>query len=128
VKPVHATVIAALLAALVACDQKPAVDRGGSEAAFTPTPDSSLTRLQVERWVRANQALDALSEAYQDSFSVEDPSERLRYQVRFKLGQDQVCTQQGLAGGYEEYRWILSALASPRNSALRDSFNIAFHR
>jgi len=131
VKPFLVAVLACGIWLILGCSEEPTEQDDTTHNAgtsFRPTPDSSLTPLQVERWVRATQALDALSEAYRDSFDVEAPSERLRLQKRFQEQQQRVCEAQGLTGGYAEYRWILGALANPRNKALRDSFSVAFHK
>jgi hypothetical protein len=94
---------------------------------FTPSADSSITTEQIQGWLLCNNALDSLSETYKDSFKTEDVSRRLAYQNNFTKSQVTVCVKYGLKSGYEEYRWITGALASPRNKALRDSFNLALH-
>lgn len=81
---------------------------------FAPAADSSVTAEQLKLWTACNSPLDTLSIAYQDSFKAPDPSTRVRLQADFTRRQDQICKQAGLAG-YEEYRWIMSAMGNPRN-------------
>jgi hypothetical protein len=124
-------IVVALLAALcllaIGCGKKkapPPLPAATQEGPFAPTPDSTLTALQVERWLKCNTALDSLSFAYQDSFKVEDPAKKVQYERAFISAQNAACLTSGLRGGYEEYRWVSGALANPRNKALRDSFDL----
>jgi hypothetical protein len=94
---------------------------------FTPAADSSVSVEQVHGWLSCNSALDSLSEAYKDSFKTEDISLRMAMQNNFSRAQAVVCVKHGLKSGYDEYRWVTGALASPRNKALRDSFNLGLH-
>lgn len=94
---------------------------------FTPAADSSVSTEQIKGWLSCNSALDSLSEAYKDSFQTEDISLRMAIQNNFSRAQVVVCIKHGLKSGYKEYLWVTGALSSPRNNALRDSFNLGLH-
>jgi hypothetical protein len=112
-------------ALLSACRKREATPGPASEdGPFAPRQDSALTAVQVRRWTQANALLDSLSFAYRDSFQTQDPAAKAAAQKSFQTAQNSVCTQQGMRGGYEEYRYIATSLALPVNKALRDSMGM----
>lgn len=99
----------------------------GEPIPFVAPPDSGISVEQMRSWNLCNHFLDSLSQVYRDSFATDEPSRRSKYEQDFVSAQDVVCVRQGLKGGYEEYLWIMQALAHPRNKMLRDSFGIVVH-
>jgi hypothetical protein len=85
---------------------------------FVPTADSTITARQLRLWKDCNPVLDSLAYFYKDSFAVADPVNKLRLQEDFFKAQDKICKLAGLTGGYTEYKWIMGAIANPRNKEL----------
>jgi hypothetical protein len=85
---------------------------------FVPTDDSTITVRQLRLWKDCNPVLDSLTYFYKDSFTVADPVNKLRLQEDFFKAQDKICKLAGLTGGYTEYKWIMGAIANPRNKEL----------
>jgi hypothetical protein len=121
-----ATCLTVIFAALLlSCQDKSGESaRNPDEGPFVPTADSSLTALQVERWLSANKALDSVARVYQDSFRVDDAEKRQVYQEQFLKAQGTACLQVGMRS-YDEYKWITQSLANPRNAGLRESLKIS---
>lgn len=92
--------------------------------AFQPPADSSITLVQMQRWLRCNPFLDSLSYLYQDSFQTEDPARRFSYQKDFVEIQDKICVRNGLTGGYDEYLWILDNAGSGKNRRLLETLGL----
>ena len=74
-----------------------------------------------------NMLLDSLSMFYQDSFKTKDAALLIRFQEDFSKAQDKICLRAGLAGGYNEYLWILKNLGNPRNAKLLDSLKMTVY-
>lgn len=114
--------------ALVICagcgSKKNDVPEAVAPAVFVPSPDSSLSAVQVQRWQSVNPMLDSLSIAYQDSFKTTDPSARTSAQKSFLSAQDALCKSGGLIGGFAEYQYVTVCLPHPRNATLRDSLGV----
>ena len=85
---------------------------------FVPTEDSTITARQLRLWKDCNPVLDSLAYFYKDSFAIADPVNKLRFQEDFFKAQDKICKLAGLTGGYTEYKWIMGAIANPRNKEL----------
>ena len=88
---------------------------------FVPTDDSTITERQLKLWKDCNPVLDSLAYFYKDSFAVADPVNKLRLQEDFFKAQDKICKLAGLTGGYIEYKWIMGAIANPRNKELLEA-------
>ena len=88
---------------------------------FVPPLNDSITPTQASLWLKCNPPLDSLSKLYTDSFATEDPSLRLKYQKDFKNRQDTICVQNGLKGGFSEYKWIMENAGKSKNSHLFNS-------
>ncbi len=122
----HASFALVLLLTANGCRQRPA--QSPDEGPFVAAADSSLTAVQIGRWVAANRALDSVSFAFQDSFRSEDPEIRRKAQADFPRAQEQACLAAGLRGGYQEYRYVTESLPNPRNKALRDSLGVRLYK
>ncbi len=77
--------------------------------------DSTITKEQIEKWIKCHPYLDTLSYFYQDSFNIKNPQKLLYYQEQFPKAQDSICLSQGLLGGYKEYLWITSNIGLKKN-------------
>ncbi len=91
---------------------------------FSRSSESTITVVQMNKWLSCNPRLDSLSFLYIDSFKTEDAQRRLDYQRNFISQQDKICLQQGLTGGYEEYIWILKNSGNRKNKAILKSMNL----
>jgi hypothetical protein len=91
-------------------------------AAFNPPADSVISRPMMRAWFACNRGLDSLSKRFPASLSEggRDSAGRL-----FTTAQDVICAENGLAGGYAEYRWILENLGREKNRPLYDSIRAA---
>jgi hypothetical protein len=96
----------------------PANDR---PAAFVPPPDSAISRQQMTAWFACNRALDSQSEFFSKSLLPGNAVPTDSARTSFSRAQDRLCAEQGLKGGYSEYRWILEHLGSSKNKAVYDS-------
>jgi hypothetical protein len=94
---------------------------------FVPPGDSSMTIDQIKNMNMCNILLDSLSLFYQDSFKTKDAVLLTRFQEDFSRAQDKICLRTGLAGGYNEYLWILKNLGNPRNAKLLDSLKMTVY-
>ena len=86
--------------------------------------DSTITIVQMKKWLSCNPYLDSLSYRYIDSFKTDNPDIRLRHQINFMRLQDSICVEQGLLGGYEEYMYILKSSGKKQNRKILDSLGI----
>jgi hypothetical protein len=122
--------VAALILALPACRrEQPALQpeepaQVTAAKPFSPPADSLIAIEQMQRWIACNPLLDSLSFLYQDSFSVDDPSVRLKHQENFVSAQSRLCIRRGLKGGYDEYLWILRNAGHSRNKRVLDSLGL----
>jgi hypothetical protein len=95
---------------------------------FVPPADSSVTIDQIKKMNLCNFLLDSLSIFYQDSFKIKDAMLLTRYQEDFSRAQDKICLRTGLAGGYNEYLWLLKNLGNPRNTKILDSLKLTVYQ
>jgi hypothetical protein len=95
---------------------------------FVPSADSSVTIDQIKKMNLCNFLLDSLSIFYQDSFKIKDAVLLTRYQEDFSRAQDKICLRTGLAGGYNEYLWLLKNLGNPRNAKILDSLKLTVYQ
>jgi hypothetical protein len=95
---------------------------------FVPPADSSVTIDQIKKMNLCNFLLDSLSIFYQDSFKIKDAMLLTRYQEDFSRAQDKICLRTGLAGGYNEYLWLLKNLGNPRNAKILDSLKLTVYQ
>ncbi len=119
-----------LLALIAFCgsEKKPATKEKAATPQFipfVPPSDSTVTRTQLESWIKANPLLDSLSYLYKDSFQVDQPATQLRLQHDFVRAQDKICVRVGLSGGYQEYVWVLKNAGNPRNKPILDSLGLS---
>jgi hypothetical protein len=83
---------------------------------------------QIKKMNLCNFLLDSLSIFYQDSFKIKDAMLLTRYQEDFSRAQDKICLRTGLAGGYNEYLWLLKNLGNPRNAKILDSLKLTVYQ
>ncbi len=88
---------------------------------FVPPADSAISIDQMMAWSTCNPLLDSLTFRYADSFKTEDPAALLRYQEDFITAQDRICLRAGLAGGYQEYKWVLQNMGIDKNRTILES-------
>lgn len=86
--------------------------------------DSTITTVQMKKWLNCNPYLDSLSYRYIDSLKTDNPDIRRRHQINFMRVQDSICVEQGLLGGYEEYVYILKSSGKKQNRKVLDSLGI----
>ena len=118
----------------VGCQKKPATTNTAgqtlssstlSDEDFVPPADSTLTTLQITRWLSCNPALDSLAILYKDSVASPNTATRSIAQENFRRMQNRICEKMGFVGGYAEYSWVITAIKASANTALRDSLGMS---
>lgn len=130
-KPFTAALILVVLMLVPGCKQKKSssdtppqtlsVQSETKPVNFVPPRDSVISAEKIKIWLSCNPLLDSLTTMYSDSFKIEEPERRMRYQEVFSAAQDRICVRAGLPGGYKEYKWIMNAMGNPKNKAALDS-------
>lgn len=131
----HLTVLFVAVFSFAGCNKKeptvaqpsPEVKKEITVVQFSPPEDSIITLHQIKAWSSCNTFLDSLTTMFADSFKVNDPIKRMRYQEVFTAAQDKICALNGLPGGYKEYKWILNNIGNPKNKAVLDSAGLSVH-
>ena len=91
---------------------------------FIPPADSAILLPQAAAWFGCNHALDSLSGLFTRSLSPDNPVITDSAQKSFSQAQDRICINNGLRGGYKEYRWIIEHFGSAKNKTIYDSLKI----
>jgi hypothetical protein len=125
----NATIIASLILISGCAEKKntqtvPLSTTTPPRSEFIPPADSTISAALMHKWLSCNPLLDSLSYLYQDSFNIDVPTQRLKFQDDFSKAQDKICIRRGLTGGYAEYRWIMKAAGHPNNRGMLDSIGL----
>lgn len=91
---------------------------------FTPPNTGLLTEDQVNRFLRAHQAMAAVNNLYLDSLAGAPPDRQRSVYQALDIARDKVTRRFGL-NGYAEYRWILEdAPRHPANVRILQQMNV----